>query len=300
MIPVSDIRQSDKWALYLKGLGWSSHRTTRGICVEYIKTILGTMVKIQHPIPLTLEDLKEIEDFCVKQKALFIKIEPFVGQDVSILERSGYKKNFYPLSPPSTIYIDLTKSEEDLWDNLSHSARYSIRRAQREGTVTRFYQNPLPEKVPDYFEMLKSTARRKHFYVQPLKDFLAKIKIFGKDCHLVLSYDSNGKLLSGKFYLCHGDMVLYSTGGTSKEGLKTKAGYELLWRSILYFKGLGYKVFDLEGKDDSRFESITKNWGGFSHFKEKFNGEEIEFPYPYVKYLNPLLKFASKFGNLPF
>ncbi|MFZ2664010.1 MAG: peptidoglycan bridge formation glycyltransferase FemA/FemB family protein [Patescibacteria group bacterium] len=300
MIPASDIRQSEKWSLYLKGFGWKSHRTARGVRIEYIKTFIGTIVKIQHPLPLTLEDLKEIEEFCVGQKALFIKIEPFIGQDVKVIEEAGYKKNFYPLSPPSTIYIDLTKSEEDLWNNLSHSAKYSIKRAQREGTVTRFYQNPLPEKVTDYFDMLKNTAKRKHFYVQPLKDFLSKIKVFGKECHLVLSYNSGGKLLSGKFYLCYEDMVLYSTGGTSREGLETKAGYELLWKSILYFKGLGYKVLDLEGKDDERFKTITKDWGGFSHFKEKFNGEEVEFPYPYVKYLNPFLKFASKFSNLPF
>lgn len=300
MIPNVDIRQSDKWSLYLKGLGWNSHKTSCGAIIQYIKTFLGTIVKIQHPSPLSMKDLEEINDFCSEQKALFIKIEPFTGQDISLLEKSGYKKNFYPLSPPSTIYIDLTKSEEELWDRLSHSAKYSIKRAEREGTVTRFYQNPLKEKVTDYFEMVKITGRRKHFYVQPFKDLVEKIKIFGKECHLVLSYSKEGNLLSGKFYLCHEDMVLYSTGGTTREGTKTKAGYELLWKSILYLKGLGYKIIDLEGKDDKRFGDITKNWGGFSHFKEKFNGEDVEFPYPYVKYLSPFLKFVSKFVNLPF
>ena len=147
--------------------------------------------------------------------------------------------------------------------------------------------------------MVKKTGKRKHFYVYPMKDFSARIKDFGKDCHLVLSFDKAGTLLSGKFYLCHGDMVLYSTGGTSEEGLKTKAGYELLWKSILYFKGMGYKVLDLEGKDDPRFPLSTKNWGGFSHFKEKFGGEVVQFPYNYIKYFNPVLKFLSKFSKLP-
>jgi lipid II:glycine glycyltransferase (peptidoglycan interpeptide bridge formation enzyme) len=299
LTPKVDIRQSDKWSMYLKELGWNSYRTSSGASIQYIKTFLGTIIKIQHPSPLSLKDINEIENFCSKLKPLFIKIEPFTGQDTSLLEKASFKKNLWPLSPPSTIYIDLTKSEEDLWNRLSHSAKYSIKRAQREGTVTRFYQNPLREKITDYFEMVKRTGKRKHFYVQPLKDFLAKIKIFGKECHLVLSYSKEGKLLSGKFYLCHEDMVLYSTGGTTEEGIRTKAGYELLWKSILYFKGLGYKVFDLEGKDDKRFRELTKHWGGFSHFKEKFNGEEVEFPYPYIKYLNPLLKFISKFVDLP-
>jgi len=257
------------------------------------------VIKIQRPPLLDENDLREIEDYCLSLKPLFIKIEPFVGQDVSILERGGYIESNEPLIPPSTIYIDLTKSEKELWNNISHSGKYSIRRAQREGTVTRFYQNPLEERLLEYFDLVKETGKRKHFYVQPMKDLLAKVKIYGKNCHLVTSYDQKGILLSGKFYLCQDDMVLYSTGGTSRAGLKTKAGYELLWKSILYFKGLGYKVLDLEGKDDPRFPSATKNWGGFSHFKEKFGGINVEFPHPHIKYFNPILKLFSKFTDLP-
>ena len=299
MTPELDIRQSDKWAKYLERMGWKSHRTLGGINIYFQRTCLGTVIKIQKPLSISEKDIKEIEEFCRKLKPLFIKIEPFIGQDISVLEGCGYVKSDVALTPPSTIYIDLTKSEKELWDNISHSGKYSIKRAQREGTVTRFYQNPIKDKMPAYFETVRETGKRKRFYVQPMVDFENKVKIFGKECHLVLSYDTEGNLLSGKFYLCHGDMVLYSTGGTSEKGLKTKAGYELLWKSILYFKGLGYKVFDLEGREDPRFKTATKEWGGFSHFKEKFGGENIEFPPPYIKYFNPILKFVSKFTSLP-
>jgi len=299
MRPEIDIRQSDKWGKYLESVGWESHRTSGEINIYFRRSFIGTMIKIQKPSVITDADLDEIETFCKKLKPLFIKIEPFIGQDVSVLEKKGYVFSEEPLTPPSTIYIDLTKSEEELWDNISHSGKYSIKRAQREGTVTRFYQNPPMEKLLLYFEMVKNTGRRKHFYIQPIHHHNTRVKIFGKDCHLVLSFNREGELLSGKFYLCFGDMVLYSTGGTSEKGLKTKAGYELLWKSILYFKGLGYKVLDLEGRDDVRFAQATKYWGGFTHFKEKFGGENIEFPHPYIKYFNPVLKFFYKFTSLP-
>ena len=299
MRPKLDIRQSDKWAKYLERMGWESHRTSGGINIYFHKTLLGTVVKIQKPLEIKENDIEEIDNFCVGLKPLFVKIEPFIGQDVTILEKFGYVKSDVPLTPPSTIYIDLTKSENELWESISHSGKYSIKRAQREGTITRFYQNPLKDKMSAYLEIVQATGKRKHFYVQPMVDFENKVKIFGKECHLVLSYDTEGNLLSGKFYLCYGDMVLYSTGGTSEKGLKTKAGYEILWKSILYLKGLGYKVLDLEGRDDPRFKNETKNWGGFSHFKEKFGGENIEFPHPYIKYFNPVLRFFSKFTKLP-
>jgi len=305
MIPKVDIRQSENWAEYLHSLNWDSHKTSSGMNIEYTKTFLGGIVKIQRPSILEKKDLVEIETFCKGIKPLFIKIEPFIGQDVRVLEEAGYIKSDVPMIPPSTIYIDLTKSEEELWDNLaqskrySHTVQYSVKRAQREGVTLRFYQNPVREKLDVYFQMARETGRRKHFYTQPFKDMLTKVKIWGKECHLVLAYDKVGNLLSGKFFLCYGDMVLYSTGGTTPLGMKSKAGYELLWKAILYFKGLGYKVLDLEGKDDDRFPGLTKNWGGFSYFKEKFGGEAVEFPYPHIKYTSPVLKFMSKFGKLP-
>lgn len=299
LIPSQDIRQSDKWAAYMKSLNWNAHRTNCGANILFIKSKIGTIVKIQRPSLLDKKDLAEIEVFCLVQKAMSIKIEPFVGQDIKALEEAGYIKSYIPMIPPSTIYIDLTKSEEELWNNISHSGQYSIKRAQREDVKIRFYQNPLKEKLEPYFLMCKETGSRKHFYIQPFKDLMEKVKLFGKSCHLVLAYDKAGNLMCGKFYLCDGDMVLYSTGGSSKGGMKSKAGYELLWKSILYFKGLGYKVLDLEGKDDERFLALTRHWGGFSYFKEKFGGEVVEFPYPYIKYLSPVLKFMNKFFRLP-
>ncbi len=87
--------------------------------------------------------------------------------------------------------------------------------------------------------------------------------------------------------------VWYFHGGTSNEARKNKTGYALVWHSILYLKEQGFEVLDLEGVDDSRF-STTNAWGGFSHFKEKFGGDTVQFPYPHIKYYNKLLKLATK------
>jgi len=72
-----------------------------------------------------------------------------------------------------------------------------------------------------------------------------------------------------------------------------------MWESILYFKKIAYKYIDLEGVDDERFPSFTKNWGGFTHFKEKFGGTILKLPPPYIKYYSPILKFFTKFQDLP-
>lgn len=299
MTPIKDIRQCEKWGLYLSSLGWEYTKTSSGILVVSKNIKVGSVAKVQRPKNLTQKDLDEIDQICKDKKALFVKIEPFCFEDVPLLEQNGYIVNTSPLSPPSTFYIDLTKSEEELWGDISKSGRYSINRSKREGTKMRFYQNPLIEKLEPYFKMCRETGIRNRFLIQPYKDLLAKVKVYGKDSHLVLAYDKDGNLLSGKFYLCYQDMVLYSTGGTTALGRKGKAGYQLLWDSILYFRGLGYKVFDLEGRADDRFNEISRNWAGFTHFKEKFGAEVKEFPFPYNKYFNPILKILDRVFKMP-
>jgi len=301
MKPKQDIRQSDNWAEYLGRKGWESHRIKNGSNILYKKTFLGSVVKVQHPPLLKKEDLEEIETFCKSKGAMFIKIESFIGQEMSIFKDFGYINSTVPNLPTSSMYIDLTLSEEDLWGKVSKSGKYSIRRAQREGAVVEYFQNPTEGMLRDYYKIVKETGKKKHFYIPPYEDFLDKLEIFGDGCHILLAKNKKGEVTGAKMCLCHNkDMVLYTTGGTTELGRKGKSGYELTWKSFLYFKKLGYKVFDLEGVDDDRFYEATKKWGGFSYFKEKFGGEIIRFPYPQIKYLSPFLKILSKIYTIPF
>ena len=130
-------------------------------------------------------------------------------------------------------------------------------------------------------------------------DIKKRVDIFGDRSFLVLCFNKANEIVGGKLFLGYGETVWYIFGGTSSDARKkSKAGYELMWKSILYFKELGFDYLDLEGIYDPRFPKFLNSWGGFSHFKERFGGIKVEFPVPYVKYLNPMLKIISKlYGN---
>lgn len=298
MKEVFDMRQTDEWAEYLRFLGWKNERTSNGTLVNFRKLSFfpfGKVVKVQRPFPLLKKkDLEEIENLSRKQKALFIKIEPNVGQNTQILRNYGYTYSLFPLIPTKTLFIHLYKSEDELWKDISKSGKYKINRAKREGAEVRFFQNPDKKILEEYHVMHVYTGKQKKFYVQPFKDLVKKVQIFGDNSHLVMVYNKDGSLAGGKFYVCKGENVLYLYGGTSAEGRQTNAGYALLWESILYLKKHGYKLLDLEGLDDDRFPSFTKDWGGFSYFKEKFGGESVEFPHPHIKYLHPMMEWMSR------
>jgi len=293
------LRQADLWAVYLRLLKWDIKIIGSGAKIAVMKTPFGAVCKIQRPGKLNGKDLDEIEDICSQRRCMFIKIEAGMGQDEKLLADKGYVLSRFPLSPPSTMIMDLSKSEEEMWSSVSKSGKYSINRAKREGNVVKHHHNPDEEMLANFYAVAKETSKRGKFYIEPFKDLLKKRDVFKDNSFLSEVYDNQGRLVSAKFFLGAEGMVTFLQGGTSEVGRKGKGGYLLLWDCLLHFKELGYKQMDLEGIDDPRFPLFTKNWGGFSHFKEKFGGTILRLPPPYIKYKSPLLKFISKFQEIP-
>lgn len=295
----TDLRQTQGWSNFLNTLGWKTQITSSGIFVQIINTVFMKVAKIQRPHPLNESDMSEIDLIAKKYNLAFVKIEPSIMQEVGLLVKNGYQKSLFPLIPPSTVFMDLTLSENDLWSRLSHSAKYSINRARREGTVVKIIKNPTKEQVEVFQKLAASTGLKKKFYVPTLTENLKKATEFLDNCVLAFSYDSLGELTGAKFHLINGKAVWYLHGGTSDHGQKDKSGYLLTWETILYFKQLGMKIFDFEGVSDPRFPLYTMNWEGLTHFKRKFNGYEAQYPDPYIKIYNPVLKSMSGLLNLP-
>jgi len=296
----TDLRQSPGWAGFLESLGWETFRTKNGVLVGIRKSLFGGVAKVQRPKTAVSSDLEEIDQICKKARIMFVKFEPALGQNLEVLEDSGYFSSRFPLIPPSTIFIDLTKNEPDLWKNISRSGKYSIKRARREGVKIETYQRPSEKVLEEFCLAAGEAAKFKGFLPPILADVKKKVELFGDKSYVVSARDAQGELMAANFYLGFGDCVWFLHGGTSNKGREGRWGHELLWQSFLHFKGLGYKALDLEGRDDPRFPTFTKNWGGFSHFKEKFGGTDVQFPEPYIKLYSPILKLLNRiYGRIP-
>ena len=295
-----DIRQSEGWEKYLQAIGWKTGRTSKGILIAIRPSFIGNFVKIQHPRKIEKEDLEEIENICRDEKCAYIKIEPDFDQDLSIFEGRGYRPTHSPNCVPSTIFMDLIRTEDDMWAEFSHSARYSINRAIREGYKVTTTKNPPEERLKESYNLFHITATKKNFYMPPFREFLIRVDYFGDKSYLCEVRNKDGVLQSSKFCLGHKNMVLFVSGGSTEAARKNKSGYLLMWETMKFLKGEGYEVFDLEGKYDERFPFQTRNWEGFSHFKEKFGGTPIEFPIPMIKFLSKIYGTVSKLMKADF
>src|SRR3972149_9418788 len=99
---------------------------------------------------------------------MFVKIDPALDQTLAVLESAGFIRSFHPLVPPSTIFIDLTKSEMGLWEQISRSGKYSIQRARREGSRIETHQSPSEKILEDFRLVAPDTARVKNILPPPL------------------------------------------------------------------------------------------------------------------------------------
>ncbi len=290
---IIDIRQSPEWGEYLKWLGWQKLSLNTHKNLHFLRLGFLTVAKMQRPHNLTHDDLEKLDESAKTHGLAFVKLEPSLGQDLDILDKAGFRTSLSPLSPPSSIFIDLLKPTDELWNKLSPSVKYSINRAKREGGRVEIFANPVDKQIAEAHPIITETARLQKFPAPDIDDLHKKRDLWQENFVLATVRNPAGEICGLKIFLGFDGNIWYMHGGTSNRGRKTKFGYLLLWESISYLKDRGYRFLDLEGKDDNRFPNFTKGWGGFSHFKERFGGMNIKFSQPYIKYYNRGLKILA-------
>ncbi len=293
ILNIQDIRHSDEWLEYLKVFGWHRADTSSGVKMAYMTTPLSKFAKIQRTKNITEADLKDVDKIVREKKLAFVKVEPSITQNLDFLDNSGFRVSRGFMSPPSTLFIDLRRKENDIWNGFSHSAKYSVTRAVREGARVEKIVKPSAGDLRKFYDLIDSTTEKQKFSTISYDHLVRKTEVFGDKSTLFLVYSKDGRLDGGKYFLGHGRHVWYMYGGTSEEGRKNKTGYNLVWESFLALKRAGYEWLDFEGVDDRRLK-YTEKWGGFAHFKEKFGGTRVEFPFPRIKYYSKVFGLMSR------
>lgn len=273
---MTDLRQSPQFGKFTETIGWQVEKCQMPnakcqIFIRKIPLLPFSIIKIQRPDFIPFEKIDEIAK---KYRALFVKIEP--NQQ---LNKNSYRADSWPLLCTKTIWIDLTKTENQLWKAVEKETRYCIRKAEKEDT-----KMLRDDDIEGFYENFKKFGKG---YIPKKAEFQSLIKSFGKKA-ILLSANS----LAGTLILMADKTAYYYYAFTSPLGRKKFCQHLLVWQAIKITKKLGCKIFDFEGIEDSRYK-VTRKWQGFSHFKKSFGGKEITFPGSFTKYYNKILWFFS-------
>ncbi len=238
------------------------------------------------------QELEEIEKYCKKEKALFLKIEPITECKMQNVECKIGK----PILPRHTIYIDLTLSEEKLLANMHEKTRYNIKLAQKKGVVVK--EESSSEALEEFIQLLENTEKRQAFYShQPnyyrkLWDILSPEKMV----YLLSAYVGE-KMAASIMLFRFKDTLYYPYGGSDPQFREFMAPNLLHWEAIKLGKKLGCKTYDLWGSYQNK-PVESDPWWGIYRFKSGFGGEDITFPETVDIPLSPLYQLyplADKF-----
>lgn len=263
---MQDIRQTPAWNQYLSFSGWNC-TALNGINVFARKLPLTpfSVVKIQRfSKPLDPSALKEFQS---RNNSFYTILEP---QAVEVDLPPLFRLSHSPYLPTKTIILDLAKSEEQLWADLSTNAQRILSRPSNV--------NIEETDLSQFYSLWHESAKT---WILPEADIKYLLSAFGPSARLLVSRSGN-MIHSGLILLFSSDTANYYQTWTSNAGRSSCAHYHLVWHSILLAKKLGMKYYDFEGIYDSRFPK--KSWFGFSQFKHKFGGKVVEFPGAFTRW----------------
>jgi len=237
---------------------------------------IGTVIRGPMPNRTMLNELRIMGK---KNNAIFIKLEPNVLYDSKLedkIKTLGLVKG-RKLFTPTSFWIDLTKSEDELLKSFHPKTRYNIRLAQKQG-VTVEVDPTSPrlrgagnsnEAFEKYLKLTKETSKRQGFYAHTKKyhRLMWKYLMPSGIAHL-LTAKYKGEIITTWILFAFKDFLYYPYGASSDKYKGVMANNLMMWEAIRLGRSLGLKTFDLWGREEGK---------GFTKFKEGYNPKVVTF-----------------------
>ena len=266
-----DLRQTAEYSTYMISTGWDVENIDGVNVFSKNIPLLGKVTKIQRY-------WGDVKTESIKSGVVYI--EP-----INIVP-SGFEKASNCFIPSKTIQIDLTKSKKELSKNLKQKTRYNIKVAKKNGIKIEKSKD-----INSFLDLWHKSARERGMWLSQKKEIENLWKSFGKNAVLYVAFISD-EVLAGLLVLFTKDAAYYIYAASTENGKTLFAPTLLTWEAILDAKKSGKKIFDFDGVYDKRYKN-TKNWQGFTKFKESFGGDAVTYPGTFVKYNNPMFKLLN-------
>jgi lipid II:glycine glycyltransferase (peptidoglycan interpeptide bridge formation enzyme) len=292
----TDIRQSPQFARFMQDLGWRAEKIDNIYIYLRKFPFLGYFAKI--PRPSRLINLSLIKSLHKKYRIFKLKIAPFAEKDKRKFKqfrnrylRYGFRVEQSPFNPTTTIQINLTPPEEEIFKSFSEAKRRAVRRAMKNNIYVKTVDSIKPfinirKKQYAPFGFLVTGEMQKlwtNFYPQNASLLLAfqshPVDLNNDNqihIHAIASKCFE-KPLAGILLLYYHKVAYYWLASALTEGKKLFAPTFLVWEAIKLSKKRGCKILDFEGVYDDRFPKASESWKGFTKFKEGFGGKTVVY-----------------------
>lgn len=230
-----------------------------------------------------LEVSAAVAQFARSRGAFLLKIEPRIGiTSLSAFTSAGYLETVRIIPNPSTIVVDVSGTEDEVFARLGKKARNAINRAGRDGiVVTRVAATDA--NCAALYRLLQETAegrfvlRSEQYY----REFWQTFERAGAgQVFLAHRADESGEpqLVAGAFAMALGTKTTYKDGASVRAKTAYGASHALQWEVIRWANERGAVVHDLCGAPPAdRVDDKTHPLHGVGQFKRSFATEITDY-----------------------
>lgn len=255
--------------------------------------VIGYCPKSKMP---NAEEMKQIQDYGKKHKALFIKFEP---NEVNTEENKKRVKEFEvefdlhegkSLFTRFSLWLDIDKSEAELLSGMSQKTRYNVRLAEKKGVEV--VEDKTEIGFEDYWKLMEETTKRQGFFAHT-KNYHHKMwqtMVRDGEGHLFKAI-YNGEVLTTWILFTLNGVLYYPYGASSNKHREVMASNAMMWRAIKFGRENKCKLFDMWGSLGNNPDT-SDPWYGFHKFKLGFGSQLVEFLGTYDLVINKPIYFV--------
>jgi lipid II:glycine glycyltransferase (peptidoglycan interpeptide bridge formation enzyme) len=299
--PTGSFPQLDAWARASRARAWASKR----VVVEAPGGPVGMQLLVHRmpptpygrgyaprgPVAATF-DAETVSAFTAEVRRVgsadrlaHVVIDPAVARGHPLedwLRREGWRPT-QARQVNRTRIVDLTRASEALWSDLRSGARWSVKKARRNGV--RVADEGLGS-LPEVEAMYRDTARRLGF---PPGSFQAVVRAFVEDgdTRVVVGRSPSGEALAAAVLVPCGARVIEVYGCATTSGMEQQAGHLVKWEALQTSQERGFEAYDMWGADEP----------GIAWFKAGFGGTEVEYVGAWALVTHPLAEGALRLAR---
>lgn len=202
----------------------------------------------------------------------FVRLHPLLSPPVGTVGLAGEVE-----AHGSVVYLDLTRSEEELWSQVRSNHRRGIRKLTRQGySVTMDDWDTYTEFVRVYeATMRRVDASPFYFFSTPYYDDLRCALL--DHVHLCTVRTRGGHVAAAGIFFETAGIVQYHLGGTADEFV-SDAPSKLMFHAVReWARARGNRVLHLGGGLGGRSDSLFHFKSGFSSLRASFHTLRVAF-----------------------
>ncbi|MBS8121512.1 lipid II:glycine glycyltransferase FemX [Candidatus Vampirococcus lugosii] len=175
--------------------------------------------------------------------------------------------------PPANVIVNISKSEDEIWSNISKNTKNQIKKGKSKGLEFVILSK---DNINEFYDLWYKTlfgkglsipGRKEYFQ---LYDYLKENKVGD-----IFAVKLDGKLVAGSICIYSGDILYYVYGASDRDAGNIGQHQYLKYQLFIWAKEKGFKKIDLLGVAPAWNKSHSL--AGVSDFKNSLGGDYIQY-----------------------